>query len=278
MKLIRNINNNVSICIDDLGREVIVFGKGIGFMKPPNKVDTKKIEKIFYNIDDMNSEVLKDINPKIINCAVQIINMAEKDLNFQFMPTAVIALADHIKFAVERKKNKIQLNIEFKQQVLFKNPEILPELPKILEIIQTETGVELEKNEAKIIACHLIDNKVDSGEDQFNLSYDFKKECLDIINTIFRKTLDEDSYNYTRFVIHLEYLVSRIINRKQIENYNNQIYFSMKNNYTQSSECVDKLDQVFKERLDVSLSNEEKLYLLIHINRGWLENNDEEGV
>lgn len=35
MRVIKNINNNVSICVDDNNREVIAFGKGIGFKKPP---------------------------------------------------------------------------------------------------------------------------------------------------------------------------------------------------------------------------------------------------
>ena len=31
MKVIKSINNNVSHCVDSKGREVVAFGKGIGF-------------------------------------------------------------------------------------------------------------------------------------------------------------------------------------------------------------------------------------------------------
>ena len=35
MRVIRNINNNVALCLDGNGNEVVAFGKGIGFKKPP---------------------------------------------------------------------------------------------------------------------------------------------------------------------------------------------------------------------------------------------------
>lgn len=38
MKVVKNIHNNISLCIDSKGNEVVAFGKGIGFMKPPYEV------------------------------------------------------------------------------------------------------------------------------------------------------------------------------------------------------------------------------------------------
>lgn len=35
MRVVKNINNNISLCLDSHNNEVIAFGKGIGFMKPP---------------------------------------------------------------------------------------------------------------------------------------------------------------------------------------------------------------------------------------------------
>ena len=35
MKVIKNINNNISLCLDSRNNEVVAFGKGIGIPKPP---------------------------------------------------------------------------------------------------------------------------------------------------------------------------------------------------------------------------------------------------
>lgn len=36
MKVVKCINNNVAICLDDDNNELVAFGKGIGFKKPPH--------------------------------------------------------------------------------------------------------------------------------------------------------------------------------------------------------------------------------------------------
>ena len=45
MKVIKNINNNISLCLDSRNNEVVAFGKGIGFTKPPYDVPLSKIDR-----------------------------------------------------------------------------------------------------------------------------------------------------------------------------------------------------------------------------------------
>ena len=48
MRIKKVFNNNVVLVIDDLGKEQIVMGKGVGFQKfPKDLIDTNKIEKRF---------------------------------------------------------------------------------------------------------------------------------------------------------------------------------------------------------------------------------------
>ena len=43
MKVIKNINNNISLCLDSRNNEVVAFGKGIGFTKPPYDVPVHSV-------------------------------------------------------------------------------------------------------------------------------------------------------------------------------------------------------------------------------------------
>ena len=52
MKVIKNINNNISLCLDSRNNEVVAFGKGIGFTKPPYDVPLSKIDRTFYDVDE----------------------------------------------------------------------------------------------------------------------------------------------------------------------------------------------------------------------------------
>lgn len=47
MKVIKNINNNVSLCLDSKGNEIVAFGKGLGFIKPPYEIDLKRSRERF---------------------------------------------------------------------------------------------------------------------------------------------------------------------------------------------------------------------------------------
>ncbi|MBM6842114.1 hypothetical protein H6A03_11405 [[Clostridium] spiroforme] len=37
MRVLRTINNNIVICLDNNNNEIVAFGKGIGFSKKPNE-------------------------------------------------------------------------------------------------------------------------------------------------------------------------------------------------------------------------------------------------
>ena len=61
MKVIKNINNNISLCLDSRNNEVVAFGKGIGFTKPPYDVPLSKIDRTFYDVDEEQLAVLNRI-------------------------------------------------------------------------------------------------------------------------------------------------------------------------------------------------------------------------
>jgi len=53
MKVIKKINNNVAVCVDSNGRELIAFGTGIGFKPVPYMInDLNVIQRTYYGIND----------------------------------------------------------------------------------------------------------------------------------------------------------------------------------------------------------------------------------
>jgi beta-glucoside operon transcriptional antiterminator len=120
MKVIKNINNNVAVCLDSSGKELIAIGKGIGFKKPPYEIDIKDIERTYYNLDDRYIDLLETIDEDIIQIAIDIRKYSER-MNIVTSPNLVFTLADHIKFAIERVQKGIsfQLPIENDIQKMF---------------------------------------------------------------------------------------------------------------------------------------------------------------
>lgn len=67
MQAIKKINNNVALCIDGAGRQVIAMGKGIGFHTMPCEIPLENIDRTFYDIDESYAELFRQISP---NCCV----------------------------------------------------------------------------------------------------------------------------------------------------------------------------------------------------------------
>lgn len=52
MRVVKKVNNNVAVCIDSNGKELIAFGRGIGFPKTPYELDDlSKIDMTFYKLN-----------------------------------------------------------------------------------------------------------------------------------------------------------------------------------------------------------------------------------
>lgn len=67
MIVLKKINNNVAVCKDSNQRELIAFGKGIGFPPTPYELtDLKKIDRTFYNVSEQYISLLNDIPYEVI--------------------------------------------------------------------------------------------------------------------------------------------------------------------------------------------------------------------
>ena len=123
MKAIKNINNNVVLCLDSQGREVIAFGRGIGFIKPPNEIPLEKIDRTFYDVDFNHLEMFGSLDKDVIEVAKEIVDYASWKLKKQYSGNLIFVLADHIQFAIQRQKQgiNIKLPVLYEVQALYPN-------------------------------------------------------------------------------------------------------------------------------------------------------------
>jgi len=73
MTIYKSINNNIVSAFDDVGREVVVVGKGIGFKaREGEKIPHEKITKVFVMSSQDNLNRLKDLFLQIGNEHIEI--------------------------------------------------------------------------------------------------------------------------------------------------------------------------------------------------------------
>lgn len=269
MKVIKKINNNVAICLDNNNKELIVFGKGVGFPATPYILDDlTKIERIFYGVDHQYINQINHIPEKIINISAMIIDEASLTIKGSLNPNIVFTLADHIDFAIQRLKKNIQIFAPYDYDIKYLYPKEYELGIKAVKYINKTLKVNLGSNEAASIAIHLINEAMDNtilDNDYQNFS-----ELLDNMTNMIQKELnvliDKDSMNFSRFTSHMMYFFQRSKSDTLFSNNTNMLQ-TLKKDYPHDYACVCHLSEYLEQRLDKKISEEEMSYLMVHVIR-----------
>ncbi len=271
MVVLKNINNNVSLCLDNNGKEVIVFGKGVGFLKPPAEVPLGKIERTFYDVSSQYLAILNDVPQEILAFTARQMAALRDTLPYETTANLTFVLADHLTFAMERAKKNIYIPMPSVYELETSWPLEMEAGRSVVSAMEREFGIKLPHGEAQAVAMHFINARsTRAGEAAFNIEERYE-EILERTTRIIEKemalTVRRDSFNYARFATHVQYLLRRIFEDKSIDSENIQMYESIRDEYEAASRCVDKIGEYLKENWKASLTEEEKLYLIMHVNR-----------
>ena len=266
MQIIKNINNNFAVAVDKKGNTLVIRGKGVGFGQVPREADKKLIERSYYDVDENYISMINEIPDDIIQISTRIIDQARMTLENPINSNIVFTLADHINFSIERyrKNMNIKLPIVYDVQHLYEKEYKLGLYG--IELVKKELSEYLPKEEASYIALHLI-----NAEEQIrNKTLDedkFVEEITEIIESEYDIRINKENFNYSRFASHMYYLFKRSKDKIKVSSDNEALYEKLKKDYQKTNECTEKVADYLKEKLKTELSDEEKLYLMLHINR-----------
>lgn len=267
MIVVKNINNNVSICLDSKNNEVIVFGKGVGFAKPPCEVPLEKIDKTFYNISDEQIKMIDQISSEVLEVSSMIVDYANQKLGNQFQSNVVFTLADHIEFACKRQTENIQITLPIMHEIEQTYLEESYVGQRAVKMISEKLNVNLPRSEAAAIALHLVNYEAQKQVPKEQSEGELVNVCINKISGRLQVTIDKKSFNYYRFVTHLYYLLKRVGRDEMIQSRNKQIFNSLKKEFPDIYECAMEIADLIQNEFEKQLSEEEILYLILHINR-----------
>lgn len=273
MKIIKIVNNNIVTSLDEQNREIIVMGRGLGFgRKPGMTIDDGKVEKVFrLNSAGENQklvDIIQDIPLEHIKAADQIIEYAKSMLGEKLKETIYLSLIDHIDGAIERYENQIQ----FANPLLWEIKQYYPSEFKVgvqsLNILKKMLGIELPVDEAAFIALHFITAEYDTKMD---VTFDIPRLIDDIIAIVeseFSIKINKESIHYERFITHLKFFAARVLQAKQMPDDDDFLFRNMiRDQYKESYVCAQKIRQHLGECYGVEISEEEVVYLTVHIKR-----------
>ncbi|MWN31141.1 MULTISPECIES: BglG family transcription antiterminator LicT [unclassified Gilliamella] len=272
MKVHKILNNNVVVTLDKKGKELILTGRGIGFKKREGDlIDPNLIEKKF-SLDDKNTvskftELLSQIPLEVLTTSEIIINHAKKFIEGDLQDSIYISLTDHIHSAIERHKHGFDVPNGFLWEIKkFYSKEFKIGL-YALSVIKERLGIELPEDEAGFITFHIINAQLDGTMPNIVNMTKIMREILNIVKYHFNFEYDEDCLSYQRFVTHLKFFAHRILNQQSQTQQDVSLYEIIRQKYKKSHLCTKQIDLHLIQQYQHPLSDDESLYLTMHIER-----------
>lgn len=273
MVVLKKINNNVALCEDNNHRELIAFGKGIGFPPTPYVLtDLRKIDRTFYDVSNQYISLINDIPYEVIQFTARHMLQIESELSYETNANLMLTLADHIAFAIERVQKGIYVKMPSIYELEMNYPLEVKIGKQLIAAMAQEFKIKLPKSEVYGIAMHLINARGDCATGgETVLDEERYEEILLQTTRIIEQELDvcvrRDTFSYARFATHIQYLLKRAYEKKYIDSDNLQMYAVLRDEFQEISDCVDVICEYYRDAWSLKLPEEEKAYLIIHINR-----------
>jgi beta-glucoside operon transcriptional antiterminator len=266
-------NTNVVLAKNDSDEQVIVMGCGIAFQKGiGDEIDQTLIDKIFSQdipkLTDHFKKLVKAIPEEYIDLAEEIIKDAKLELGKEFNDDLYFSLSDHIYFSIQRYREGLlitnRLLIEIKR--LYK--EEFKVASQAIQKINERCDVDLPEDEAAFIAIHFVNAQLNGDMQDTMAMTQVVQDLLTLIKNFMKIEFEEDSLTYYRLLTHLKFFAQRILDRDYVmQKSENMLFEIVKEKYKRSFECVERIAQYVNLTYGYRISDDDKLYLTIHIER-----------
>lgn len=266
------INNNIISAYEKSGAEVIVMGRGIGFKKKQGEmVPADQISKIFRiksrTLAEQFKELLANMPLERVRISDEIISHAKDHLKLKLNQSIYVTLTDHINFAIER----VSQGIEPQNALLWEIKRFYPQEFQLgiyaLELIQDRLDILLPEDEAGFIALHFVNAEYGTDIRDAVKFPDQMQAIVDIVERDLGILLDESSLYYERFMTHIKFLIQRIYRKELLSSEDRELSLLMQRKYPREYQCSLKVAEYIMQATGSRLSEEEIMYLSVHIRR-----------
>ena len=266
------LNNNVVLARDEIGREAILTGRGLGFQRKRGQdVDASLISRRYVLADNAQSvaEVIAGIPLERLALIERVFRKAARGLNTDVPSSTLIAVVDHINQAMERVRQGLAMDYPLRAEVAHLHPEELQLAEAMVEEINAAQEVQLPGGEAVALALHLFTAAIGAPSAQAaNEQSRLIGQVMGLLEKSFGDAFDADSVNAARFAVHLRYFLVRARTAVQIEDGTSSLVAeALRVSDPDAYRVARRIRDLLEIRLNTTVSDDETAYLALHVAR-----------
>ena len=266
------LNNNVVLARDEIGREAILTGRGLGFQRKRGQdVDASLISRRYILADNAQSvaEVIAGIPLERLALIERVFRKAARGLNTDVPSSTLIAVVDHINQAMARVYQGLTMDYPLRAEVAHLHPEELRLAEAMVEEINAAQKVQLPRGEAVALALHLFTAAIGAPSAQAASEQSrLIGQVMGLLEKSFGEAFDADSVNAARFAVHLRYFLVRARTAVQIEDGTSSLVAEALRVFDPDAYRVARrIRDLLEIRLNTAVTDDETAYLALHVAR-----------
>ncbi|WP_210581524.1 PRD domain-containing protein [Actinomyces succiniciruminis] len=272
MEILRVFNNNVILARDELGRETILTGRGLGFQhKPGQEVDTSRVARRYVLAQNAESvgEVMAAIPLERIALIERTFRAAARELGTTVPSSTVVAVVDHVNQAMERAAAGIVMDYPLRAEAAHLHPEELRLAERMVAELNRAQEVQLPDGEAVALALHLFAAAVGAPSTrEATRQSKLIGQVMDVLKAAYGRDFRADSIDAARFAVHLRYFLVRARTDEQVaDGTGTAIAESLRLRYPRAYRVAVRVKELLEMRLGITVQDDETAYLTMHVAR-----------
>lgn len=208
------------------------------------------------------------MDSNILALSADVIDLATTMLSVSLKENAIYTLADHLNFAVIRLNKGMIFNTPISNELRDLYPVEVKVAKYTLNLMKKKLNIELPEEEMYAIAMNIINSEeILSSTSDVSVKSEFILEIVHLIEAQMHISIDKNSFNYSRFAPHMQYLFRRKSEYTEISSTNKKLFELLKNEYPMTYQCVLGIKELIFNKFNWNIGDEELLYLILHVNR-----------
>lgn len=211
--------------------------------------------------------LLTDVPYAIIEAVSRAVDEAERALGRDLGRRFTLAVIDHIAYVVERLDQGLRIPTTSMPELRVLHPQEFSAAQRMAASISTSLERELPPEEAVFLTMHLLNATRDEPNGTAALLFRRVQHVVQVVEQEFGVTLDVDGPDYARFILHVQFLLQRLVSRTMLSSGDTSFFDFAKHSYPRSYEIAEQVKGYMRGATGSELTDEELLYLIVHVER-----------